>query len=327
MDQTFDAVQPLAERIDRNERAISDALVQRCLLLAEAWASLAPAQFDTFVEARGLPLSRPTARLAARMGAHPEILRVVLGQTKRDSLEQVWRHEWPAEAKKRPKPPKAAKPPREPREARDPPHLDRAEAMVRAGGTPEAFAAEIGLSVSHARDLMGEARRRIALEARVRAEMGAAPQASSSSSSELPLPDPNLLPEKSRVRFDMALEAHKRRIEKEFAARVYHEAQRQAKEAVGNQLDWFRRRIDEVDRFITAQDSRQGIFTRAQFRQLMMCLHPDNSASPQMRAECLQLLRSKEGVLVKPEPAENAPRLPETWDELMAARRERAAAR
>jgi len=44
---------------------------------------------------------------------------------------------------------------------------------------------------------------------------------------------------------------------------------------------------------------QQGVFTRTEFRQLQMCVHPDNSASVEVRNRLADILVKNEQRLVK----------------------------
>jgi hypothetical protein len=45
--------------------------------------------------------------------------------------------------------------------------------------------------------------------------------------------------------------------------------------------------------------NKSALFTQAEFRMIMMCLHPDNSASAGVRARAFDLVRQKEKRLVR----------------------------
>src|SRR5262249_48055719 len=45
--------------------------------------------------------------------------------------------------------------------------------------------------------------------------------------------------------------------------------------------------------------SERGVFTETQYRQMLMLCHPDNSASPKVKAELLQILVEKKIRLIK----------------------------
>lgn len=108
--------------------------------------------------------------------------------------------------------------------------------------------------------------------------------------------------EKSKLTVKDAIRIHKTRLDKEFERRVNEEV---------------RRRIDEADNLAREENKRlrrekailermlgdNAVFTKAQFRQMQMLCHPDNSASLEVRNALSQILVEKERRLVKPDGA------------------------
>jgi hypothetical protein len=106
--------------------------------------------------------------------------------------------------------------------------------------------------------------------------------------------------DKGKIKLEDAIRIHKARIEKQFMQRVSEEV---------------RRRIDAADDHTRAENKRLrsennnlqrivgqfAVFTKTQFRQMQMLCHPDNSSSPELRSELIQLLIKNERHLVKPE--------------------------
>ena len=111
--------------------------------------------------------------------------------------------------------------------------------------------------------------------------------------------DPATLSMSAQQKFEAAIRIHKARLDKQFEQRVYEEV---------------RRRIDTADNSVREQNKelslknfdlerivgQRGVFTKAQFRQMQLLCHPDNSASEKTRAELTQLLIDNEKRLVKP---------------------------
>lgn len=104
--------------------------------------------------------------------------------------------------------------------------------------------------------------------------------------------------EKGKVRIEDAIRIHQERLSKQFAARVYDEVRRRielADDAVRNSLKELRSKCDRLERML----QQKGIFTRAEFRQLQMAVHPDNTASTEVRNRLLDLLVKNETRLLK----------------------------
>jgi hypothetical protein len=67
----------------------------------------------------------------------------------------------------------------------------------------------------------------------------------------------------------------------------------------------------------------EGIFTRAEYRKIMKCLHPDSVQGEAERARYNEAaaIFSRCEKLVKKEPCPQPPPLPTTFEEMMEARR------
>jgi len=66
---------------------------------------------------------------------------------------------------------------------------------------------------------------------------------------------------------------------------------------VREQLKVANRRLLEFERNL----GKKGVFSKTEFRQLLMLCHPDNSTSDEMKAHLLNLLKANESRLIKPD--------------------------
>jgi hypothetical protein len=105
-------------------------------------------------------------------------------------------------------------------------------------------------------------------------------------------------PERSRMTIEKAVAIYKKQLDKAFETRVYDEVRRRidrADDAVRNSLKELRAKCDRLERMV----QQKGVFTRLEFRQLQMAVHPDNTASAEVRNRLLDLLVKNEARLVK----------------------------
>ncbi len=84
------------------------------------------------------------------------------------------------------------------------------------------------------------------------------------------------------------IEAALRRMETEFDLRVRQEAQQLYADAMEEYG------LPELKRLRDKLDLRKGRFTKEQYMTILSCLHPDNSASDEKRAEAFRLVREAE---------------------------------
>jgi hypothetical protein len=131
-----------------------------------------------------------------------------------------------------------------------------------------------------------------------------------------------------------ALEARIRELEAALAHERKGKARldRQIEQRVNEEV---RRRIDAADDFVREDNKRlsqenlalqrivgqRGVFTKTQFRQMVMLCHPDDPLSDEVRAELLQLLLKNETKLVSAAaaPAKPAPPPPIDYEAVKAA--------
>jgi hypothetical protein len=103
-----------------------------------------------------------------------------------------------------------------------------------------------------------------------------------------------------KLRVDDAIRIHTARINKSFDQRVNAEVRRQIDIAD----DHTREQNKQLRMENLKYQSIMGdfaVFTKTQYRQMIMLCHPDNSAGPELKAQLLQVLLDNERRLVKPE--------------------------
>jgi hypothetical protein len=129
------------------------------------------------------------------------------------------------------------------------------------------------------------------------------------------------MPPTLEQRYEAAVRAAEKRLRNEIIAEISTEYKSYVKE-YSERIRWAEQVLDNF----------KGLMSRAHFRKIKACLHPDHNTFV-FAAEALQVFSELEKVLVKPEPRVIAglPPLPETVGELLARRaeldRQRAAER
>ena len=124
-----------------------------------------------------------------------------------------------------------------------------------------------------------------------------------------------------------AVRVEKKRLEKEFEARVsICKSSKRIHEKIIPHYEKERKEAQDIIKH------RKGVFTREQFRRLLSLLHPDTIMDVERKPkyeEMFLLVKRLEHVLVKPEPVErkSSGTLPTTVSELNAAREAFAAKR
>jgi len=109
---------------------------------------------------------------------------------------------------------------------------------------------------------------------------------------------------KSKMTIKKAIGIYKKRLDKSF----YNAVSERVRAEIAAADNHVRKAYDELrpkyvmleSRFADLQRAR-GVFTRAEFRQLLMCCHPDASAGPEIRAKLTNLLVRNENRLLKEE--------------------------
>ena len=125
-----------------------------------------------------------------------------------------------------------------------------------------------------------------------------------------------------RERYEAALRAARKQIREELRAEVDAEV----REIFEVSLAYWRERVARAEKIFAAH---KGVISKADFRKIQACLHPDHNSFAHA-AEVFQKFSELAAVLVKPDdPVFTGPPLPKTVEELLARRRplRRAAAR
>ena len=104
--------------------------------------------------------------------------------------------------------------------------------------------------------------------------------------------------EKGKLQIDDAIRIEKARLNKQFDQRVSEEVRRQI-DAANDAMRTNYARLSADNLNLTRIVSQRGVFTETQYKQMLMLCHPDSSASPQLKAELLQVLIQNKIRLVK----------------------------
>jgi hypothetical protein len=99
------------------------------------------------------------------------------------------------------------------------------------------------------------------------------------------------IPATAQQKLDMARRQIRNELEVEAQARVTAEIQR-IFDRTRAEYEQLKARTDRI------LDSHKGVFTKADFSVIQACLHPDNSASAEKRAQAFDLFRAAQDVLV-----------------------------
>jgi hypothetical protein len=103
---------------------------------------------------------------------------------------------------------------------------------------------------------------------------------------------------KARLSIDKAIEIHRRRLDKAFEATVDAEVRRRIV-AADEAMRAHNKTLSLENTQLRQQLNSRALFTQAEFKLILMALHPDNSASSENRARAFDLVRQKEKQLVK----------------------------
>lgn len=104
--------------------------------------------------------------------------------------------------------------------------------------------------------------------------------------------------EKGALKIEDAIRIHKARLDKQFEQRVNEEVRRRI-DAADNAAREHNKRLLQENINLQRMVGHRGVFTKSEFRKMQMLCHPDNSASPQLRAELSQILVENEKKIVK----------------------------
>ena len=131
----------------------------------------------------------------------------------------------------------------------------------------------------------------------------------------VPVIDPATLSMTAQQKFAVALRQATRKAEIEIEQRLRAEIRAQWDKEY---LPGYRERDEYHCAIINAH---KGVMSKATFRKILACLHPDRGASDKLLSECFDEFRQHERVLVKEERAPLASDLPRDLAEFMAGRK------
>jgi len=128
--------------------------------------------------------------------------------------------------------------------------------------------------------------------------------------------DPSSLSMTTQEKLDVAIRAHKRKLDIDFEMRVLAECKRRLHEI---SLPHYAKELAELERSIR---SRKGVMDRVTYRKILACLHPDRVQDPVMKKryeEAFRLFTELEKrVLDEKESPTEFRQMPRTYEELMA---------
>jgi hypothetical protein len=131
-----------------------------------------------------------------------------------------------------------------------------------------------------------------------------------------PIIDPSALSMSMQQKNEVWRRQEKKRLEIEIDSRLREEQRERLETLV---LPSLRKRRAEADKVIAA---RKGPLSKAEYRLIERCLHPDNTASGELRAEAFRMFRGKKLVLVnEAEAPTESPTIPTTVAEWEAMKR------
>jgi len=128
--------------------------------------------------------------------------------------------------------------------------------------------------------------------------------------------DPNILSKTAQEKLDIAIRAHKRKLDAEFEVRTREECRRWLNDV---SLPQYAKELGELERSIT---SRKGIMDRITYRKILACLHPDRVLDPVLKKryeEAFRLFTELEKrVLDEKQSPTTFRKMPRTYEDLMA---------
>lgn len=129
-----------------------------------------------------------------------------------------------------------------------------------------------------------------------------------------PVIDLATFPRSLREKMDIALRQHRRKLEAEFTDRVKAESDSRLNEFL---LPYWNAKIIEAEEIFA---SHKGVMTRAVFRKILACLHPDRSMGTDALNEAFNTFRGLEAMLCKVEDTAR-PAFPKNLAEMVAFRK------
>jgi hypothetical protein len=103
---------------------------------------------------------------------------------------------------------------------------------------------------------------------------------------------------KGVLRIEDAIRVHKARLEKQFEQRVNEEVRRRI-DAADDATRASYKKLNIENARLLAELGRRAVFTETQYKQMLMLCHPDDSASPELKARLLQILVESKAKLIR----------------------------
>jgi len=302
LERLADKLRGLLKKDATNRQEWIEIQMCKCLTLAEMREAIpGNIEFGRWCDENGFGnevLKHQTRAAAVEMGCEPAALRACLEATQRRSLREIFRLEFQrfTSAGKTTRKKPGRRKTKVTQEMVDEVHnrLERG-APVREPQLMKMF---------HAGEKTIE---RAILQAHVEREMRQAPPLIE------PLPPSQMAPTMQQ-RYETQLRAAEKKLRQELKEEITAEMSK----VYDGYVRFQNTRVAKADRILA---SHKGVMSRAVFRQIKACLHPDHCTFA-YAAEALRRFTELEDVLVKPdEPALSGERLPQTAAELMAWRK------
>jgi hypothetical protein len=321
LDRLADQIRADLERRDQSWEGWIETTLDLCQHLAEARAAIRDnITFNQWCNRQGFRLNDDDRAAAVAIGKDIAKARAVLERTERRSLRYIHKLEYGPRyvAKNKakltrpdppaPPPPRPRSPPRPARRTKLTDDMREQVAGRLVAGEPQA---DIVRAVNTGR--ADKDKISVTVVKTVKAELDAGLIAD---------PNTSVLSATKQQQFDRALRAARIQLRAELLDEVREEVRKTWEEVF---LPHHREQREFAERIIAG---RKGVMSRAEYRKLLACLHPDSITDDDRKpryVEAFQLVRRLEGVLVKPDPesvqgAHSRP-LPATLAELMAARK------
>ena len=297
----------LAERIkgdiarrDTSKTEWVEATVDLCLALAEARAEFKDDQsFGRWFAESGFQLNDHDRAAAIAMGQNIEQARLVLEATERRSLQLIHREE--CRFANASKPTRGASSIGKGKKTRI--VVDEIVRRTASGQSTKVLDLAKDLGVS--KGVIEKALTIHATEARA---------------VDQPLPDFGLSAT-AQQKLEVAIAAHKKRLEREFEDRVRQEAMKWIDEV---RIPLYEKKLAEIERMLSWP--RNAVMTAPEYRKVMICLHPDSlhSRTEEQLAEAFRIFthyKPKMVLLNDEERQRTLSDLPRTREEMLARKR------
>jgi len=104
--------------------------------------------------------------------------------------------------------------------------------------------------------------------------------------------DADLAPKTTAIDVPKSVKEHKEKLERQFAKRVEVEAQKKSQDWLAeHQVPLIHKKLNDLKKMLL---NRKGVMTKKEHRTILAALHPDNTASVEVRNSAFILFQSKE---------------------------------